>query len=312
MTTGLSIEPQALASELAEATNATVKVNQTLAPYTVYQIGGPTDVWVAPEQETDIETCVRLAHSRSVPLFVLGRGSNVLVSDSGWRGITLYLGENFSDWTISGQSAEVKSGCLLNDLVQATVAEGLAGIELLAGIPGGLGGALRMNAGAFGQEIASVVEMVRGISISGKPFSAAGDQIDFNYRRAPILDPIVITNARLQFNKDNPAVLKRRVADILAVRARKQPLDFPSCGSVFKRPTGYYAGALIEEAGLKGERIGGAEVSQKHAGFILNVADACADDVYRLIRTIEQKIKDRFGVSLEREVRLIGEFGNDT
>jgi UDP-N-acetylmuramate dehydrogenase len=298
-----------LLKELAAAASAEIDVGRRLAPYTAYRIGGPTDIWVAPRKEADIHMCVRLAHSHRIPLFVLGRGSNVLISDSGWRGITLYLGENFSGWTISERTVEVRSGSLLNDLVTATVNAGLAGIELLAGIPGGLGGALRMNAGAFGQEIASVVEGVHGIRTGGEPFSVEGRHIDFGYRRAAVLDHVVITRARLRFELQDPTLLRRRVADILEMRARKQPLDSPSCGSVFKRPSGYYAGALIEEAGLKGKRIGGAEVSQKHAGFILNTADARAEDVYRLIKHIEQKVKDRFGVGLEREVKLVGEFG---
>ena len=301
----------AMADKLAVTTTAEVDTDRGLAPYTAYRIGGPSDLWVAPQSESDIIACVRLAKTRGIPLFVLGRGSNVLISDSGWRGITLYIGKNYSGWTISEQTAEVRAGSLLNDLVTATVNAGLGGIELLAGIPGGLGGALRMNAGAFGQEIAPVVEKVYGVSMEGEPFSADAGQIDFGYRRVPILDQIVVTGAQLRFEKEAPETLRRRVKDILKMRNRKQPLNYPSCGSVFKRPKGYYAGALIEEAGLKGKRIGGAEVSQKHAGFIVNVAGACAEDVYGLIKLIEKKILDRFGVRLEREVKLVGEFGSD-
>ena len=300
-----------MADKLEATTSAEVDTHRGLAPYTAYRIGGPSDVWVVPRSEEDIIACVRLARARDIPLFILGRGSNVLISDSGWRGITLYIGKNYSGWTISGHTVEAQSGSLLNDLVTATVRAGLAGIELLAGIPGGLGGALRMNAGAFGQEIATVVEEVHGISIEGEPFRADGGQIDFGYRRVPTLDQIVITGARLRFKTEAPDTLKRRVDDVLSMRNRKQPLNYPSCGSVFKRPTGYYAGALIEEAGLKGKRFGGAEVSQKHAGFILNVAGACAEDVYRLITYIEQSVKNRFGVRLEREVKLIGMFDGD-
>ena len=300
-----------LVDELTATTNAEVDTDRGLAPYTAYRIGGPCDLWVAPKSEADILACVRIAQARGIPLFVLGRGSNVLISDSGWRGITLYIGENYSGWTISEETVQVRSGSLLNDLVTATVNAGLGGIELLAGIPGGLGGALRMNAGAFGQEIAPVVEKVHGISINGEAFSADASQIDFGYRRVPALDQIVITSAQLRLEKEAPETLKSRVEDILKMRNRKQPLNYPSCGSVFKRPKGYYAGALIEEAGLKGIRIGGAEVSQKHAGFILNVAEACAEDVYRLIKYIEQTVIDRFGVRLEREVKLIGVFGSD-
>jgi len=299
---------RSLAAELAAVTAAPVLVGQPLAPFTAYRIGGPSDLWLAPQNETDILSGLRFARHNRVPVFVLGRGSNVLISDTGWRGLTLYLGDNFSGWRIEGSSAEVLAGSLLNDVVQATVAAGLAGIELMAGIPGGIGGALRMNAGAFGQEIAAVTESVRGVDAAGEPFAAVRGEIDFGYRTVPALDPIVITGARFGFRPDDSAVLKQRVSDILALRARKQPLDRPSCGSVFKRPPGYYAGALIEAAGLKGERVGGAEVSRKHAGFILNVAHASARDVYRLIRRIEERVLDRFGVSLEREVKLVGEF----
>jgi UDP-N-acetylmuramate dehydrogenase len=181
-------------------------------------------------------------------------------------------------------------------------------MELLAGIPGGVGGALRMNAGAFGQEIEGVTESVCGFRDDGTPFEADRHKINFNYRRVPELDEVVITSARFDFKAAAASVLSARVADILALRNKKQPLKHPSCGSVFKRPTGYFAGALIEEAGLKGERIGGAMISPKHAGFILNTDTAKAADVYALMRRVEKRVLERFGVRLQREVKLIGEF----
>ena len=194
------------------------------------------------------------------------------------------------------------------DLIQAATKKGLSGMELLAGIPGGVGGALRMNAGAFGQEIEGITESVRGFRHDGTPFEADRQKINFNYRRVPELDEVVITSARFHFKAAAASVLSARVTDILALRNRKQPLEHPSCGSVFKRPAGYYAGALIEEAGLKGERIGGAMISPKHAGFILNTNNAKAVDVYALIRRVEERVLERFGVRLEREVKLIGDF----
>jgi len=181
-------------------------------------------------------------------------------------------------------------------------------MEQLAGIPGGIGGALRMNAGAFGQEIESTTHSINGFRRNGSPFHAARNDIKFGYRRVPELEDVVITSAVFRFEESDPHTLSARMDDILALRAEKQPLRYPSCGSVFKRPSGYYAGALIEETGLKGERIGGAMVSPKHAGFILNVDRASAADVYALINLIEKKVYDRFGVRLDREVRLIGEF----
>jgi UDP-N-acetylmuramate dehydrogenase len=165
-----------------------------------------------------------------------------------------------------------------------------------------------MNAGAFGQEIAATTRAVQGFRRDGSPFQAACHDITFDYRRVPELVDVIITSADFRFEKSDPLILSERMDDILALRTKKQPLRYPSCGSVFKRPAGYYAGALIEEAGLKGERIGGAMVSPKHAGFILNVDGASAADVYALINLIEKKVFDRFGVKLEREVRLIGEF----
>jgi UDP-N-acetylmuramate dehydrogenase len=251
-----------------------------------------------------VQRVLASVHSAGVPLFVLGRGSNLLVSDRGWPGVTLYIGENLSGLRFSGDQAEADAGCLLIDLVRAAVARGLGGMELLAGIPG----ALRMNAGAFGREIESLTLEAAGFREDGSPFRALRQEIAFGYRRAPELNRVVITTARFQFQPESREALKARAEEILALRARKQPLDHPSCGSVFKRPAGYYAGALIEEAGLKGECCGGAQVSAKHAGFILNVADATAADVYRLIRRIEERVFARFGVRLEREVLLVGDF----
>jgi len=297
-----------LAAELAACADGEVVCERPLAPFTTYGIGGPTAVWAAPRSEAGLQRTLQAVHAAGVPLFVLGRGSNLLVSDRGWPGVTLSVSDNLSGVRLDGRRAEALAGTRLVELVDAGVAAGLGGMELLAGIPGGLGGALRMNAGAFGCEIESVTEEVRGFRTDGLPFAADRERISFGYRRVPELDDVVITSARLRFQPDDPAKLRARADDILAMRALKQPLEHPSCGSVFKRPPGYYAGALIESCGLKGERVGGAEVSRRHAGFILNTGGACAADVHRLIRLIETRVHERFGVRLEREVRLVGEF----
>jgi len=299
-----------LAAHLASTTDGEIATGRPLAPYTSYRIGGSTAVWAAPRSVQDVQRVLEAVHSAGAPLLVLGRGSNLLVSDRGWPGVTLFIGENLSNVRFTGEQADSQAGCLLADLIRAAIERGLGGMELLAGIPGGVGGALRMNAGAFGREIASLTLEVAGFTYDGCPFRAAREDITFGYRRAPQLDGVVITSARFRFQPDSPQALRARAEEILALRARKQPLDHPSCGSVFKRPPGYYAGALIEEAGLKGERSGGAEVSTKHAGFILNIADATASDVYRLIRRIEERVFARFGVRLEREVLLVGDFSD--
>jgi UDP-N-acetylmuramate dehydrogenase len=304
----MNVDPFELAAQLADEVDGQIRTDKPLAPFTSYKIGGPTAVWVAPATQVGVARALEVIHEKKAPLFILGRGSNLLVSDHGWDGVTLYLGENFSNWTFDHRQAKVLAGSLLMDLIRAAVKKGLSGLELLAGIPGGVGGALRMNAGAFGQEIEQVTVTVSGFRRDGTPFSADRRQINFDYRRVPELDKVVITSALFQFTEENTEVLRARMEDILALRTGKQPLNYPSCGSVFKRPAGYYAGALIEETGLKGKRIGGAMISRKHAGFILNVDKAKAVDVYALIQLIEARVLDRFGVQLEREVKLIGEF----
>jgi UDP-N-acetylmuramate dehydrogenase len=304
----MNIDPVALAAQLADEVDGQIETDRPLAPFTSYKIGGPTAVWVAPVTQDGVGRALEVIHEKKVPLFILGRGSNLLISDHGWDGVTLYLGENFSNWTFDHGQAKVLAGTLLMDLIRAVVEKGLSGLELLAGIPGGVGGALRMNAGAFGQEIEQVTVSVGGFRRDGTPFSANRRAINFGYRCVSELDKVVITSALFQFTPEDADALRARMNDILALRAGKQPLNYPSCGSVFKRPAGYYAGALIEETGLKGKRIGGAMISRKHAGFILNVDNAKAVDVYALIQLIEARVLDRFGVRLEREVKLIGAF----
>ena len=304
----MKFDRTAVASQLAAVTEGDVEIDVPLAPLSSYKIGGATAVWAAPATEQAVGRVLEFIHQENLPLFVLGRGSNILISDKGWDGVTLYLGENLSAITFEGFKARVLAGTLLTDLIQAAVNRGLGGLEQLSGIPGGIGGALRMNAGAFGQEIEHATLTVKGYRSDGSPFQAARRDIDFEYRRVPQLADVVVTSAVFGFEKSDRHILSARMKDILALRTKKQPLKYPSCGSVFKRPAGYYAGALIEEAGLKGQRIGGAMISRTHAGFVLNVDRASAADVHALINLIENRVYDRFGVRLEREVRLIGEF----
>ena len=304
----MNVDPVELAAQLSDRVDGQIETDRPLAPFTSYKIGGSTAVWIAPVTKEGVGRALEVIHEKKVPLLVLGRGSNLLVSDHGWEGATLYLGENLSGWRFDDRQAKVQAGTLLMDLIRAAVQNGLSGLELLAGIPGGVGGALCMNAGAFGQEIEKVTVSVSGFRRDGSAFSAERHRINFDYRQVPELEKVVITSALFQFTEKDPGALKTRMEDILALRSGKQPLSHPSCGSVFKRPAGYYAGALIEETGLKGKRIGGAMISPKHAGFILNVDNAKAIDVYALIQLIEARVLDRFGVQLEREVKLIGEF----
>jgi UDP-N-acetylmuramate dehydrogenase len=297
-----------IAHQLAGVAGVATKTDEMIAPYTSYKIGGPAAVWAAPSSENGIGEVLAMVREAGIPLFVLGLGSNLLVSDKGWPGVILYLGTNISGWRFDGTTAIVMAGTRLLDLIRHAADTGLGGMELMAGIPGSVGGALRMNAGAFGQEIEQTTVKVKGFELDGTPFEAGRAEINFSYRRVPELERVVITSGQFRLKKTAAGILKKRMDDILALRAQKQPLDYPSCGSVFKRPPGYYAGVLIEEAGMKGERVGDAMVSPKHAGFVLNTGNAKAADVYSLIRRIEKRVWDRFGVKLEREVKLIGEF----
>jgi UDP-N-acetylmuramate dehydrogenase len=303
-----TLDATQIAGRLALVEGVEVKTKEKLAPYTSYKIGGPTAVWAAPGTEAAIGEVLKMVQADKIPLFILGLGSNLLISDNGWPGVTLYLGSNMSGWHFDSTIASVRARSPLLDLIRHAVDNGLGGMELMAGIPGSVGGALRMNAGAFGQEMAQTTVNVKGFRLDGTPFTAAREDVNFGYRQVPDLEQVVLTSAEFRFEQTDAATLKQRMNDILALRAKKQPLDFPSCGSVFKRPPGYYAGALIDEAGLKGMRVGGAMISPKHAGFILNTDNACAADVLDLIRKIEDRVWQRFGVKLEREVKLIGEF----
>jgi UDP-N-acetylmuramate dehydrogenase len=308
VTEKLNFDIPSITDRLARLPDVDLKTDEMIAPYTSYKIGGPAAIWVAPRSETAIGQVLAATHAVGVPLFILGRGSNLLVSDKGWPGVTLYLGDNISGWRFAGTEATALAGTSLLDLIRAAVAQGLAGMELMAGIPGGVGGALRMNAGAFGQEIEQTTLAVKGFRLDGTSFEATRAEINFSYRRVPDLEEVVISSGRFGFKTADPGTLEKRMDEILKLRTKKQPLDYPSCGSVFKRPPGYYAGALIEESGLKGQRTGGAMVSPKHAGFILNIDKATAADVFELICRIEDTVWQRFGVRLEREVKLIGAF----
>ncbi len=297
-----------LAQHLTNAAHGKIKFSEPLAAYTSYRIGGPTDVMVFPDSEAEIAAILKIVHDGALPLLVIGKGSNLLVSDYGWDGITVYLGDNLSGWRFEEGKASAMAGTTLQDFIRACCENSLAGLEKLAGIPGTVGGALKMNAGAFGQEIGTVTETVQGCNLDGRPFSIQGSKIGFSYRQAPGLKDIILTSSSFSLSPGDRDVLITEMEATLARRAAKQPLSCPSCGSVFKRPEGHYAGALIEAAGLKGKKIGGAMVSPKHAGFIMNTGKACATDIYKLIRLIEKKIEDDFGVVLEREVKLIGRF----
>lgn len=307
----LSVQLENFQSQIDAYNDLIVLRNQALSGYTSYGIGGPANLLLSTGNDDTLKKVLKNIQDFGIPLFILGHGSNVLVADGGWPGVVLYFGPRLGQWWFDGETAIVKSGTPLNEFIKDAVSKGLSGLEQLAGIPGSVGGALRMNAGAFGQEIQNAVVSVFGYRLDGTPITLNRNEIFFDYRLAPQLENVVITGAKLQFNQDDKKTLKRRMDEIINLRIQKQPLEYPSCGSVFKRPKGYYAGALIEEAGLKGLRVGDAMVSPKHSGFIVNLGNATARDIYRLIQEVEERVRNRFNVQLEREVKLIGDFNDN-
>jgi UDP-N-acetylmuramate dehydrogenase len=288
--------------------------NVPLAGKTSYKIGGPARLYAEPHTEEDIADLYRRASGRGVPAFVLGNGSNLLVSDKGINALVINLSARFSgiSWHDGGGSmaAVALSGFLLDDLAAAAASRGRSGIEGLSGIPGTVGGAVAMNAGAFGAEVARTLRSARVLRVPALVVEDVSvDDLAFGYRSSAIKGGgDIVLSAVFEFEAGDAGELVSSRKRILEKRAEKQPLDYPSCGSVFKRPIGNYAGTLIESCGLKGFRLGGAAVSEKHANFIINAGNAKAEDVRGVIRHVQKTVYENSGVLLEPEVIFAGEF----
>lgn len=281
--------------------------NEPAANFTTYRAGGRAEALVKPGSAEELLWLAGWCRAARAPLLVLGRGSNVLVSDRGLPGVTA-LTERLSKIELSGWSVTAQAGVLWDEVARLSAENGLAGLEKTSGIPGSVGGALRMNAGAFGQETFDCLVSLEAFNAAGEAVRLLKKDISFGYRRVEGLDGLTLLSARFEFGPGGPATLIQDRSCVLAARAVKQPLDLPSAGSVFKRPPGDYASRLIDAAGLKGRRIGGAEVSAKHAGFIVNAGGASAADIYALICEVRALVKEKTGVQLELEQILLGEF----
>jgi UDP-N-acetylmuramate dehydrogenase len=277
------------------------------ANFTTYRAGGRAEVLVKPGSAEELRWLAGWCREHGAPLLVLGRGSNVLVGDKGLPGVTA-LTERLSGINIAGNALTAGAGALWDDLARLSAEGGLAGFEKTSGIPGSVGGAVHMNAGAFGQETFDRLASVEAFDAAGRAVSLRKQDIPHGYRRADGLAGLTVISARFEFPSGDAAALLSDRACVLASRAAKQPLEFPSAGSVFKRPPGDYASRLIDAAGLKGLRIGGAEVSAKHAGFIVNAGGATAADIRALMDEVRARVKAATGVELELEQILLGEF----
>ena len=283
--------------------------NEPMKKHTTFRIGGPADYYLCPHSAKEIQKVVEICREEKLPYFILGNGSNLLVSDKGYRGAVIQLWKNVSDIGVEGCLIHAKAGSSLAKIAAQALEEGLTGMEFAAGIPGTLGGAVVMNAGAYGGEMRDILKEVLVMDQQGKIFTLEKKDLKLGYRTSAVKEKgYIVLAAALELRPGNREEIKKLMEDLKQRRVEKQPLELPSAGSTFKRPEGYFAGKLIMDAGLRGFSIGGAQVSEKHCGFIVNTGGASASDVLALIREVQKKVRDKFGVELETEVKFLGEF----
>ncbi|MGG7060042.1 UDP-N-acetylmuramate dehydrogenase [Clostridium nigeriense] len=275
--------------------------------YVHFRVGGPADILLIPENKDQVIKSIEICKENNIPYYVVGNGSNLLVKDGGIKGVVIKLSE-VKNIKVYGESIEAESGVMLKDVSSAAVENSLTGFEFACGIPGTVGGAVFMNAGAYDGEIAHVIESAEIIDNNGDIKVLTKDELELGYRSSIVMKKnYIVLSARFSLKHGEVRKIKEIVQDLTSKRESKQPLEYPSAGSTFKRPTGYYAGKLIQDAGLKGYSIGGAAVSEKHSGFVINKKNATAKDILDLIEHIQKEVKKQFGVDLHPEVRIIGE-----
>ena len=284
-----------------------IQRNIPLNRYTTLRVGGPADFFSEPDTEQALGDLLRAARESGTPVLLMGNGSNLLVRDGGFRGLAIRLGKAFSAIEQRENGLYAQAGALLSALSRTAADGGYTGLEFAQGIPGTVGGGIYMNAGAYGGEVSQTVEEVRVLCGEAvKTFSCA--DMDFGYRHSCAMEEgWIVLGALFRLRKGDPGAIEAAMRDFAARRREKQPLEYPSAGSFFKRPAGYFAGALIEQAGLKGCSVGGAQVSEKHAGFLINTGNASAADFLSLMRKVQDTVEARFGVRLEPEVRIVGD-----
>ena len=288
---------------------ARVLVKEPMASHTTFRIGGPADYFVLPETTEELAAVLKICKEEKVPYFILGNGSNLLVGDQGFRGVVIQLYKNFDGIKIEGTTVTAKAGAMLVRVAKEAGKAGLSGLEFASGIPGTIGGAMVMNAGAYGGEMKDVVTEVTVLTKDGQIKKLTGEEMNFRYRGSVVEDEAyIVLEAVMELHEGNLEEIQARMAELTVQRKTKQPIEYPSAGSTFKRPEGYFAGKLIQDAGLRGFQVGGAQVSEKHCGFVINAGGATAADVMNLMQAVSEKVNEQFGVTLEPEVKRIGEF----
>lgn len=300
-------EREALVQRLSQIVGKdNVLVDEPMSEHTTFKVGGPADIFVTPDDADELADVLEACHEADVPYFVLGCGSDLLVSDEGYRGVIISMTEEFIGVSVDGREMSCQAGVGLREASEMACELGLSGLEFACGIPGSIGGACYMNAGAYNGCIADVLKSVRVLLPDGTVDTLSVEELDLGYRKSRIADEgLVVLSATFLLKSADPEEIREVMDDLTRRREEKQPLELPSAGSTFKRPEGYFAGKLISDAGLKGWQSGGAAVSTKHAGFVVNVGDATAADVHAVIEHVQDEVERQFGVRLEPEVRFL-------
>ena len=286
-----------------------VFTEEAMSQHTTFKIGGPADYFLVPDKGEDVGRVIKICKEKEIPYFILGNGSNLLVGDGGYRGAVIQIYRNMSSVTVEGNEITAQAGALLSAVAAAAKNASLTGFEFAGGIPGTIGGAVVMNAGAYGGEMKDVLTEVTVMNAEGDIFTLPTEELELGYRTSIIKTAgYIVLEAKIRLKEGDPEVIRETMKDLTIRRTTKQPLEYPSAGSTFKRPEGYFAGKLIMDSGLAGYQVGGAQVSEKHCGFVINAGDATARDVRTLMDNVRDIVYKKYGVTLEPEVKFLGEF----
>ena len=292
---------------LGELPELKCMIDEPMTNHTTFRVGGPADLLVCPNRK-ELPIILALAKEHQIPVTIIGNGSNLLVSDQGIRGLVIEIGKRMDDIEVEGTRLKAGAGALLSKAAQTAAGASLGGMEFAAGIPGSIGGAVVMNAGAYGGEIKDIIVSATVLDADGNVQILTKEELELSYRHSCIMDKnYYVMEAEFELCSKPEEEIRSVMAELREKRMEKQPLEYPSAGSTFKRPEGFFAGKLIQDAGLRGYRVGDAQVSEKHCGFVINRGNASAADILQLIHDVQQKVKETFGVTLETEVRILGE-----
>ena len=285
-----------------------VYVDEPMSRHTTFRVGGPADFFVTPKAKEEVRDVIRICKEAGMPYYIIGNGSNLLVSDAGYRGVIVQIYKEMNEVKVEGDLVKAQAGALLSGIAAKALGAELSGFEFASGIPGTIGGACVMNAGAYGGEMKDVLESVTVLTGEGKIIELGRNELELGYRTSVIAKKgYIVLGAVLKLERGDGEKIKTYMDELKEKRVTKQPLEYPSAGSTFKRPEGYFAGKLIEDAGLRGFQVGGAQVSEKHCGFVINRDHATAADIMELMRQVQIRVKENSGVDLEPEVKRLGD-----